>query len=428
MISVQNHPLRLSGNKIWVAGLVALCLASCTTKKSTVLRSPSYQEGEQGTVVTKPSETKKEKTTVKVGDVQNVNGHMVKNNKIALLLPFELNSIAKTVTPEDVERSALALDFYQGFQIGLDKVAKEGGSFDLQVIDTRDNVAYNASLGTAASVKDAVIVVGPVYPREIKSFAQTFSNKNVLQVSPLAATMASEFSVPNLVSMTPSIRTHAEIMAKYIADQFYTGDQILIYNAGDDESKQFLSNLTNGITKANPEAKVKTVFSLIELNNSLVQTGSNHIVCGTANKNLVKELLDDMDERFLSGSHQFKLYGHPNFSKLSFENFQNMDFYGLTITSSNLVNESDGDTKKFITQYKTQYQVDPSEFSYKGYDAAIYFGRLIHKYGVDYVSRMTKDKFSGLNSDYQFEFYPKWGYANRALGIMVYHNKRFERK
>ncbi|WP_454880143.1 ABC transporter substrate-binding protein [Sphingobacterium detergens] len=427
MISVQNHPLRLSGNKIWVAALVALCLASCTTKKSTVLRSPSSSKGEQQTAVTKPN-SEKDKPVVKVGDVQNVNGHSVKNNKIALLLPFELNSIAKTVTTEDVERSALALDFYQGFQAGLDKIAKDGMLFDLQVIDSRDNVAYNASLGTAATVKDAALVVGPVYPREIRSFAQTFANKNVLQVSPLAATMASEFSVPNLVSMTPSIRTHSETMAKFVADQYYNGDQILIYDAGDDESKQFLVNFASEVTKANAQAKVKTVMSLNELNNSLVLTGTNHVVSGTANKNLVKGLLDAMDERFLNPGNQFKLYGHPNLSKLSFENFENMDFYSLTVTSSSLANDSDGDTKKFISNYKSLYKVDPSEFSYKGYDAAVYFGRLLHKYGVDYVSHMTQEKFSGLNSDYRFEFYPKWGYANRALGIMVYHNKKFERK
>ncbi|WP_411971559.1 ABC transporter substrate-binding protein [Sphingobacterium sp. Lzh-3] len=427
MISVQNRPLQLSGNKIWVAALVALCLASCTTKKSTVLRSPSSGQGEQQTAVTKPA-VDNNKTIAKVGDIQDVNGHAVKNNRIALLLPFELSGIAGTITKEDVERSSLALDFYQGFQLGLDKIAKEGALFDLQVIDSRDNVAYNATLGTSANVKDAVLVVGPVYPREIKSFGQTFANKNVLQVSPLAATMASEFSLPNLVSITPSIRTHSETLAKYVADQYYTGDQILVYDAGDDESKQFLVNFVSEISKANAQAKVKTVMSVNEFNNSLVLTGTNHVISGTANKNLVKGLLDAMDERFLNPGNQFKLYGHPNMAKLSFENFENMDFYGLTITSSNLVNESDSDTRKFIGNYKSAYKVDPSEFSYKGYDAALYFGRLIHKYGVDYVSRMTQDKFSGLNSDYKFEFYPKWGYANRALGIMVYHNKKFERK
>jgi hypothetical protein len=385
----------LSGNKIWVAALVALCLASCTTKKSTVLRSPSSGQGEQNTAVTKPS-VDKEKALAKLGDIQNVNGYAVKNNRIALLLPFELSGIASTITKEDVERSSLALDFYQGFQLGLDKIAKEGALFDLQVIDSRDNVPYNATLGTSVNVKDAVLVVGPVYPREIKSFGQAFANKNVLQVSPLAATMASEFSLPNLVSITPSIRTHGETLAKYIADQYYAGDQILIYDAGDDESKQFLVNFASEITKANAQAKVKTVMSINELNNSLVLTGTNHVISGTANKNLVKALLDGMDERFLNPGNQFKLYGHPNMAKLSFENFENMDFYGLTVTSSNLVDETDGDTKKFIGNYKSSYKVDPSEFSYKGYDAALYFGRLIYKYGVDYVSRITQEKFFGI--------------------------------
>lgn len=250
----------------------------------------------------------------------------------------------------------------------------------------------------------------------------------MLQVSPLAATMASDFSIPNLVSMTPSIRTHSELMAQYIAKQFYKGDQILLYNAGDDDSKQFLATFESAILNANKEARVKTVYSIFELNTSLLSDGTNHIVCGTANKNYVKNLLENLDAKFLESASQFKLYGHPNMAKLSFENYENIDFYDLTVSSSNLVDETDPQTRKFTNNYKAKFQVDPSEYSFKGYDAAVYFGTLIAKYGVDYVSYLTKDSFSGLNSPLKFEFYPNWGYANRAVGFLVYRNNKFEKK
>lgn len=126
MILARNRPQRLSGNKICIALLFILALTGCTTKRTTVLRSPESEANKQQTSVSKPEVEEDKVLPTKMGSIQQVNGFAVKNNKIALLLPFELNRVASRVTTEDVKRSSLALDFYQGFQMGLDQLSTSG--------------------------------------------------------------------------------------------------------------------------------------------------------------------------------------------------------------------------------------------------------------------------------------------------------------
>ena len=147
MTSVLNHQQRLSGNKVVLAVALALCLASCTTQKNGVLRSPSYKKGEQGAVSTgTASATQKSEETKKL-EAEKASENLKKQKTIALLLPFQLNHISGyRPTSEDVKRSALALDFYQGFQLGLEELAAKGSKFNLQVVDSEDDNFRNASL------------------------------------------------------------------------------------------------------------------------------------------------------------------------------------------------------------------------------------------------------------------------------------------
>lgn len=140
-------------------------------KKIGVLRSPS-SKGEQGTAsnnggitAAKQAEDAKKLEAAKASE-------SLKNQKsIALLLPFQLNRISgMRPTAEDVKRSALALDFYQGFQLGLEELGDQGSKFNLQVIDSEDDNYRNSSLATSTVIKNASLIVGPIYPKEIKAF------------------------------------------------------------------------------------------------------------------------------------------------------------------------------------------------------------------------------------------------------------------
>src|SRR5690606_29992954 len=223
MISVQNHQPRLNGNRqlfIWALGLL-LFLGACSPK-TRVLKSPDHDAGDVGSTVPKEEKTEAVDKETKVEEARKAEAA---KNSVALLLPFQLDKVSPhKLSKEDISRSAIALDFYQGFQLGLDELAEKGRSFSLHVIDSRDNPARNQAVAKSEEISNAALIVGPVFPKEITTFGMHLSNKNVLQVNPLAASKAREFSLPNLISLTPSIDIHTKAMAERVARDYRTGD------------------------------------------------------------------------------------------------------------------------------------------------------------------------------------------------------------
>lgn len=424
MTSVQNHQLPLSGNKILntrrnllIALTLALGVTSCTPKVG-VLRAPDHNVASANTENVK--ETAKE-------------GHGSQKSKfdfnnIALLLPFQLQQInTSSLDAQDVKRSALALDFYQGFELGLEELTKNGSGFNLDVIDSRDNVRHVTELASSAKLNKASLIVGPVFPQEIKSFGAAFKDKEVLQISPLAATMPTEYNLPNLVSITPPIKAHSQAIASRVAKEFNIGDIVIVYNTTDADSRQFLTGMSAAIKQLKGTVQVVSVSSLAELNQNLNPNGRNHVISGTTDKVSLKGLIDNLSSQYLENYFTINLFGHPLWDRYDFSMYPEFSSFKPTITTESNLKPWTSVVKAFKDNYNSSFGVNPSDASYKGYDAAIYFGNLISKYGAGNIKdKLTKENYNGIFNAYKFKHNDIWGYANEAVFYKVYQSNSFQ--
>ena len=425
MTSVQNHQQQLSGNrklkKSYIAYALTLLLgaASCAPK-NTVLRAPSSP----GTV----TETKPDTDTAENRDKSHAaeSKSERKARSLALLLPFKLDAIgSEGVQEKDVKRSALALDFYQGFELGVKEL--KSNKLDVQVIDSKDNTYFNSTLAKSEQISDVGLIVGPVYPIEIKAFGSNLPDKDKLIVNPLAASPASEFGLSNLVTITPSIKTHTKGVATRAAKDYLNGDIIIIYNTSDNDSRQFLEEMSSEIRKANPSAKVVSVSSLSQLNDNLSNTGTNMIISGTTDKTNLNNLISSLSKSASESFYTIKLFGHPLWDRFDFSN--HTYFYNLRpiITTESSLKNWTSEARNFREMYKQQYGVFPSDQSYKGYDIAQYFGKMINKHGMDNLkSKLESEPYTGLYSTYKFEYNENWGYSNEAVSYKEYIHGAFQ--
>lgn len=337
--SVQNHRQQLSGNKklrntsLIIAAALALGVSSCTPKAG-VLRSPDYKGNVGGT--SKPEEAHHTKNeSENNSSIKGTTGSKkFLGRNISLVLPFQLDQISEsTLADKDIKRSALALDYYQGFQMGLEELAKKGANFNLNVLDSRDNAAFSSSLASSATIQESSLIIGPVYPQEIKAFGASLGDKAVLQVNPLAASMPTEFNLPNLISLTPPIKAHSNAIASRAAKAYTSGDVIIIYNSSDADGRQFLSGMSTAIKDIKPAARIVSVSSVAQLNENLSLTGSNLVITGTTDKNHIKTLVNNLIQKYTENTYTISLFGHPLWDRYDFSMYPSFADLNPVITS-----------------------------------------------------------------------------------------------
>lgn len=402
--------------------ILFLGVAACTPKVG-VLRSPDYKGNVGSGTDTKKSDAASDKETKDVAGKKHLAG-----SNIALVLPFQLNQIStSSILEKDVKRSALALDFYQGFQLGLEDLARKGKNFYLDVLDSRDDDFQNATLAKSETVSEAAVVVGPVYPKEIKSFGTNLSNKDVLQINPLAASMPTEFNLPNLVSLRPPIKAHTQAIAREVANGFSGGDVIIIYNTADNDGRQFLNGMLAAIRQVKANVNVVSVSSITQLNEKLSNTGFTHVIAGTTDKLQIRTLINNLSSKAKEGVYNFQLYGHPLWDRFDWSIYPEFADLKPRISSESVLKEWTAPAKKFKEAYNMKYGVQPSDHSFRGYDCALYFGSLLAKYDkAQLKENLDKEEYEGLYSRYKFSHNNTWGYVNEAVAIRIYRNGSFQ--
>lgn len=410
MTLVRNHQRLLSGSKALTLVIFLSFMASCSVFQP-MKKPPSIPKPE------KPIEPKEE---VKE-EVEKVE---VSVNKVMLLLPFQLHKVAGT-TPNsaDVKRAEMPLDFYQGFKLALDNLSKEGTNFELNVIDTRDNAHEASVIGRTSDIQAADLIVGPIFPNEITAFANTAKLNYSLQVSPLAASKPSSFMINNLVSLASPINQHADGLAAYLLKKIRKKDRLIIYSSSDAESDKFLKPLVEKLEK---EDKILTYASSMEdLENKLSSEGRNYIINASLNKFSVDAMLVGLVDLKYEMGYNIQLIGHPNWIRMRFQE-ANLKELNTLITTNYYVDENSGKVLSFKRNYKEAFKIEPTEFSYKGFDTGYFFGAILAKYGPEYAKYLTQETYKGLQTSYTFEHDPRWGYVNTFIQILEFDGYEYQ--
>ncbi len=403
MISAQNHRQLLNGSKYWLAVLLGLILAACSPKVVTV--------------VTKPKETPKavdkkpEKPAVKFTEAV-----------VSLLLPFKLNSVnLKIATKAEVEKSAMAIDFYQGFKLGMDSAAASGLNFKLKVYDIRDNNSQIEGLMQNGGLLSSNLIVGPIFPEGLKHIRAYSIAKNIAIVSPLAATHPKEFNNPNMISMISNVDLHAEKIEDYIVKK-YTPEQtvVVLINPGNADDEMMASPLRKFFQDPKRPLFFQEFASVFTMELKLIKNKKYVILLSSSNKKFVISTIDKLIKLKNAGL-SIDLYGHPDWIKQSYS-IDKLQALNTVVSSSYKIDYSRKEVAQFIRKYRSVFHFEPSEYAFKGFDSGYYFGKLLTDHGKNYQQFLTKEKYKGLQNNFVFQYDPKQGYINTSVMLLKYHN------
>jgi hypothetical protein len=405
MISALNHRQRLSGNKIFLVLALGLLLASC---------SPKIQPA----AAPKPSPGNPEATVVKDEPVVKFS-----EATVSLLMPFRLNEInPKLSTKAQMERAALAIDFYQGFKLGIDSAALGGLNFKINVFDTQDSPAQLEQLFRSGALLQSNLVVGPAFPDGLKYLRDYSIAHNLAVVSPLAASHPQDFNNPNLISVVNNIDLHAKKLGDYISGSYNRQNSILVLvNPKGPADELFAAPVRKYFQTAKSNRFVFQEYaSVFALEPKLVKGKKYIVVLSSYNKKFVTETIDKLLKLKRLGMN-VDLYGHPNWVKQSYpaEKLQNLN---TIVTASFYVNYKSPAVIAFVKKYRQAYNFEPGEYAFKGFDVGYFFGKQLASHGSQYFKYLANEKYKGLQNSFSFVYDNKTGYINTSLMLLRYRN------
>lgn len=404
MILVQNHPLQLSGNKIWCFLFICVCLGACSPRTITS-KSPKKE-------IEKKEEKAREKTAKNFTQAN-----------IALLLPFNLNDRQlHSSNKVEIEKAAMAIDYYQGFKMGIDSAAASGLDFRVKVLDTKDNATETSALIKSGTLTGNELIVGPVFPDGIKFMTNYSIANKVAIVSPLAASHPDEFNNPNLISIVGNIELHAKKIGSYINDKYDKQKTVVVLINPKKPSDELLGSPIRNYFKSGDGAEFtfQEYSSVYTLETQLIPGMQYVLMISSADRQFVVATIDKLAKMQKNGL-AVDLFGHPNWVKQNY-NTEKLQLLNTKITSSYNVDYKSSAVINFIKKYRHLNKFEPGEYAIKGFDTGYYFGRLLSLYGDSYLKHLTSERYKGLHNSFFFIKDERLGYINTSLSLLEYKN------
>jgi ABC-type branched-subunit amino acid transport system substrate-binding protein len=403
MTLVQNHQQQLSGNKFWCVIIMSCFLLACSPKVIT-RKSPQKEAAEKPAEVAKPEKRFTEAN-------------------IALLIPFNLNTVnIQSGSKAEMEKSVMAIDFYQGFKMGIDSAAAAGLNFRLKVLDTRDNNEHITSLIKSGQLSGNNLIVGPVFPDGVKQITNYSVANGIPVVSPLAATHPDEFLNPNLISVVNNIDLHAEKMCSFISKYFEPSKTVVVLISTRKSADESLAIPVRAYFKKDKGAKFtfQEYSSVYAMETAKIPGKSYVVLVSSSDRQFVVATIDKLAKMKNAGM-QINLFGHPNWSKQNY-NTDKLQLLATKITASYWVDYKSQAVNSFVRKYRSLYRFEPGEYAFKGFDTGFYFGKLMAGCGSNYLSYLTAVKYKGLQNSYLFKKDEQLGYINISLSLLEYKN------
>lgn len=309
--------------------------------------------------------------------------------KVALMLPLG----------SEVNPSRNYLDFYRGFMLGMDTLRRAGISVDVTLYNTAHNHSRIDDIISSRELEGMDLVVGPIYEDELIPVASSLKGCNVPIVSPLAnLTMISDSRV---FQMSPAPDTKFDKVRA-----LFDGSKRVVIIHTDNVDKEFDAEVRSMLRDTSYVVEHKYIYehpSIIERREKerekmreeglevddtpspsdmspLLRDERETVFVITANNEVeVDRILTAIASANISLSARsqtvspFVVFGNNRWNR-----FANLDrailfTNNVIMLSTYHARRSDAKIRDFDRCFVREFNLLPSLYAYRGYDAAVLF-------------------------------------------------------
>lgn len=376
--------------------------------------------------------------------IDNANSSV--DNAVVNAQASDANIIFRALTPEQELRIALMLplsvgdkpnasyvEFYQGFLLGLEDVKQQReGKTSLTLYNTAHDSIRVESIVRSQLFEGTNLIVGPVYEDELKPVLQYASERGVPVVSPLANIESTQHSA--LYQLAPAPERKYDKVAELID---LDNEICLIYaESNDKEFEAEIMKLLEGksVNSYTYTFDKESIFTprteatrQLEETIDILNTDKDILFIVFANRETdVDRILGTFASSKVSNTERsIKVADYSVLGTSRWGRFANIDHTtyfnnNVMMLSTYHAKRDSSVVRQFDSRYIESYNMVPSLYAYRGYDAAIIFG-LGMRSDIEY--NMLDKRYMPLQTGYKFE-QTQLGdkYVNREWVLVKYNN------
>lgn len=374
------------------------------------------------------------------------------NFRLSILLPLNISqndtlTYSDTLRPEHFR----FYEFLEGVYLAIDSMRLEGLNLTVEVFDTGKDPEIIKELINDHKLDEADLIIGPVFPNEIAVVSAFSKGKHIPMVSPF-----SSFDVisnnPYAFQVRNNLTRQIELAIDYMGSKF--NQNVLVIGRFSEKSSpdftRFLANLGQQIKGRDPSEKIsiKTVYysetarsfmntdsQAIKIGSFLSASKSNYLILPSENEVFITEVINELYQQ--SNSYQIQVFGLNQwvFKDLDLGNLYNvnLEVYSDFDDDEPFVDFADPAVLNFCLKYKDNWNIEPSKYSFQGFDIAYFFTRALFRFGrnltasvpcwpeyLNHASMLTPMRFQCGGDNY--------GYDNHAIMIVRYQKDELVRK
>lgn len=325
------------------------------------------------------------------------NDSLTTRYKVAIFAPLYLDSAfdgadeykyAKNVFPKFINPG---LEFYEGAQLALDSLNKEGAALEVFVYDTRSSAMTLEQQLASPELADVSLIIAHCSNNEVRLLSETALKKKIPVINATVPNDAGTTENPYFILLNPTLTTQCEGIYKYV-QKYYAINPVLVFTRkgnADDHIKTIFDEFSK--TTMSIPLKLKYVelpdnFTASQLTTYLDSNRTSLCIAGSLDMNFGR----NMALQFASIAKEYPVVvmGMPTWDGI--KDFSKPEYKGLEIIySTPFYNAKTDKVSLGISNYfnNTMF-ARPSDMVFRGYETTWKFAKSLLKYGKDLSSNL----------------------------------------
>jgi len=293
------------------------------------------------------------------------------------------------------KQSSAGLEFWEGAELAIDSLQKEGIKLDIHVYDIKAPQGQLDSLLASEEFKSTDLIIGQVTANEAVKLAGVAASLDIPFINTNLPNDAGIQNNPHYVILNPTLLTHCIGIYRFLQKNYSLSDIIVFRKKGPTEDR-----LKSYFTEFEKTTAVKLKLKYITLDDNFTQDkltpylnsdNKNICVAGSLDANFAQSLCAGL-ALASDATNPNVVVGMPTWDQIDFEKsqFKNLEIVYSTPFYINPVN-------KLVTtvqeNFKNEFYSRPSDMVFRGFETLYHFGHLLILNGKNLGSSLSDKKY-----------------------------------